>query len=155
MTSFDDKPMRSPMENPLFRMARCDRHAAFGMAVVPDVNWMLIVSLGFSGASGVRFRREVCPYRRSSKGIVDLSAATSTRPRELSTRIISLRDGTDADSMPRPDSRSGAICLSSVMFSRGGLKARFVSAPMMRRVAERCDNAEMTWAELNAGFRGT
>lgn len=38
--------MRSPMEEPLFRMERCVRQAAFGAEVVPEVNWMLTVSVG-------------------------------------------------------------------------------------------------------------
>jgi hypothetical protein len=41
------------------------------------------------------------------------------------------------------------------MFSRGGLYGRFVSVPIMRCEAVRCDNAEMTCVELKAGFKGT
>lgn len=129
------------------------RQAAFGRAVVPDVNWMLIMSSRWRGESGVTAWL-VCEYRRSLKGVVDLKSETSRRPAELSTRMTLCRDGTDADSID-PEVRSGEICLSSDMFSRGGLKGRLVSVPIMRCVAERCDRAEITWGELNAGFSGT
>jgi hypothetical protein len=68
--------------------------------------------------------------------------------------MIFCRDGTEVDSID-PEVRSGAICLRSDTFSRGGLKGKLVSVPIMRCVAERCDRAETTWGELNAGFRGT
>jgi len=44
--------MRAPIEWPLLRIEWCVRHAAFGDEVVPDVNWMLIVSSMCSGESG-------------------------------------------------------------------------------------------------------
>lgn len=42
----------SPMLLPLFRIARWERQAALGREVVPDVNWMLTMSLGFSELDG-------------------------------------------------------------------------------------------------------
>lgn len=47
------RPMRSPIELPLFRIALWLKHAAFGMAVVPEVNWIFIVSCTSSGEDGV------------------------------------------------------------------------------------------------------
>lgn len=44
--SAGERSMRSPMEKPLLRMERWVRQAAFGAEVVPEVNWMLIVSVG-------------------------------------------------------------------------------------------------------------
>ena len=41
------------------------------------------------------------------------------------------------------------------MFSRGGLKGRFVSVLIIKWVAERWERAAVTCGELNAGFRGT
>jgi hypothetical protein len=38
------RSMRSPMLLPLFKMFVCVRQAAFGTAVVPDVNCMLTMS---------------------------------------------------------------------------------------------------------------
>ena len=38
--------MRSPMDLPLLRMERCVKQAALGAEVVPEVNWMLAISLG-------------------------------------------------------------------------------------------------------------
>ena len=47
--------IRSPIWEPLLRMERCVRQAALGIAVVPDVNWMLTISLGerFWGGKGL------------------------------------------------------------------------------------------------------
>lgn len=36
----------SPIWEPLLRIDRWIRHAALGIAVVPDVNWMLTMSVG-------------------------------------------------------------------------------------------------------------
>lgn len=48
------RSMRVPMEWPLLRMERWVRAAALGAEVVPEVNWMLMVSLGlrFWGGRG-------------------------------------------------------------------------------------------------------
>ena len=46
MTSCSVKSMRSPIDLPLLRIDRCERQAALGKEVVPDVNWMLTVSSG-------------------------------------------------------------------------------------------------------------
>ena len=40
------RSMRSPILLPLLRIERWVRQAAFGTEVVPDVNWMLMMSLG-------------------------------------------------------------------------------------------------------------
>lgn len=103
---------------------------------------MLMMSSRWRGESGV-IDWGVCVYRRSLKEVVDLKSETSRRPAELSTRMTFWRDGTEADLID-PDVRSGEICLSSDIFSRGGLKGRLVSVPIMRCVAERCDRAEIT-----------
>jgi hypothetical protein len=62
------------------------RQAALGRAVVPDVNWMLIMSFRWRGESGV-IDWGVCEYRRSLKEVVDLKSEISRRPAELSTRM--------------------------------------------------------------------
>lgn len=36
--SFSVRSILSPMNFPLLSIERCDRHAAFGIEVVPDVN---------------------------------------------------------------------------------------------------------------------
>lgn len=61
--SAGERSMRSPMEEPLLRMERWVRQAALGREVVPEVNWMLIVSVGERcwGGSG----EEVAPSERT------------------------------------------------------------------------------------------
>lgn len=44
--SFAVNRIRSPIWEPLFKIEWWLRHAALGMAVVPDVNWMFTTSLG-------------------------------------------------------------------------------------------------------------
>lgn len=48
------RSMRFPMLKPLLRIERWVREAALGVEVVPEVNWMLMVSFGsrFWGGSG-------------------------------------------------------------------------------------------------------
>jgi hypothetical protein len=41
------------MRAPLLRMLVWDSMAAFGCEVVPEVNWMLMISSGESGESGI------------------------------------------------------------------------------------------------------
>lgn len=74
-------------------MLRCVRHAAFGVEVVPLVNWILITSFG-SKSSCSKPLEEV---QRSWNGIVLEKGLRSRRPNELSTRTTFSRDGTKAD----------------------------------------------------------
>lgn len=46
------RSIRSPMLLPLFRIERCERHAAFGVEVVPEVNWMFTISSGCRDCRG-------------------------------------------------------------------------------------------------------
>jgi hypothetical protein len=46
------RSMRSPIWEPLFRIERWVRHAALGIAVVPDVNWMFTISCGDRSRGG-------------------------------------------------------------------------------------------------------
>jgi hypothetical protein len=154
--SFGVSHILSPMKKPLLRIERWVRQAALGREVVPDVNWMLIVSWISKGSSGITslLLELVKLPSGSMKGVVALREEVSIRSWELSTRIMFLSEGADADSNFDAD-KSGAICFNSVMFSRGGLYERFVSVPIIRCAAERCESADMTCGELNAGFRGT
>ena len=52
MRSEGSRPMRAAMKRPLFRMEVCESMAALGSEVVPEVNWMLMVSSGRSSAEG-------------------------------------------------------------------------------------------------------
>jgi len=113
---------------------------------------MLIISCLSSGESGTTSWEVV--LKRDVNGIVAFKGDTSTLDEELSTKKIFFNDGTDADSSLE-DVRLGAICCSKETFSRGGLYARFVSAPIMRCAAARCERADMTCGELKAGFNGT
>lgn len=47
------RPIREPMKYPLLRIEWWVRQAAFGVDVVPDVNWMLIISSLCRGSSGM------------------------------------------------------------------------------------------------------
>ncbi len=53
--SLGERSIRAPIEWPLLRMERWVRAAALGAEVVPEVNWMLMVSLGsrFWGGRGL------------------------------------------------------------------------------------------------------
>ena len=148
------RAMREPMENPLLRIERWVRQAAFGALVVPDVNCIFTMSSRWSSASGTTLSfREVEP-KRSVKGVVERKGEVSIRPWELSTSIMLRREGTDADPNSEAD-RSGTMVLRSVIFSLGGLYGKFVSVPIIRWVASRWESAEMTCGALKAGFRGT
>jgi hypothetical protein len=67
------RPMRAPIECPLLRMEWCDRQAALGALVVPDVNWMLMMSSLWRGEEGMtgRVRELVKELRRVEKGVVE------------------------------------------------------------------------------------
>jgi len=123
------------------------------MEVVPDVNCMLIMSSTCRGESGMTACWLV-EFMRSLNGTVACRAETSIRFDELSTRNTFRRERTALD-CSKEASRSGVISLSRDMFSLGGLKGRFVSAPIIRCEASRWLSAEMTCGELKAGFSGT
>lgn len=50
--SYSVRSILSPILLPLFRIERWDRQAALGREVVPDVNWMLMMSWGCSELDG-------------------------------------------------------------------------------------------------------
>ena len=105
--------------------------AALGVEVVPDVNWMLIVSSGRREVSIVLVKEE----KSVPKGIVDVKGVLSIDS-ELSTRKTFLSSGTTTDSTLHPP-RSVTISFSSVIFSLGALYGKFVSVPIIRCAAAR------------------
>ena len=115
--------------------------AALGREVVPDVNCTLIVSSGRSGESDT-IGLQSSKANRLSNGIAARMLDVSIRDEEFSTKMIFRREGMDADSNFEA-SKSGEICLKRVTFSLGFLYGRFVSAPIIRCAASRCDNAAM------------
>ena len=123
--------MRLPIWWPLLRMLWWVREAALGREVVPDVNWMLTISSLERGVSGMTCLIDDCEHIRSWNGVVAVKEDVSILPAELSTRMMFLSDGTDVD-LSSDAERLGTIASRSVTFSLGGLKARFVSAPMTR-----------------------
>lgn len=148
------RDMREPMEKPLLRIEWWVRQAAFGRVVVPDVNWMLTMSSLWSSESGMMSWTPELSFMREVKGVAAENGEVSIRPAALSTKMIFRRDGTDSD-CTSGNVRSAAIALSRVTFSRGGLYATFVSAPIIKWAASRCESADMTCRELKAGFKGT
>jgi len=143
------------MKYPLLRMEWWVRHAAFGNEVVPDVNWMLMMSSlsrGESGTMALPFCK--VEWRRDSNGVVAEKVETSIRESELLTRKIFRNEGMLADSTFAA-SKSGTICFRRATFSLGFLNGKFVSVPIIKCAASRCESAAMTCGELKAGFRGT
>lgn len=86
----------SPMLLPLLRMERWVRQAALGREVVPEVNWMLMMSSGDKDGSALEVLELVCE-RTSLKLSRGFRFEASIRPSEFSTRMICCRDGTDSD----------------------------------------------------------
>lgn len=111
------------------------------------------LSSGESGTISCSFW-DIDSWNSEAKGVVAENGETSTLKEELSTRMMFFSEGTLALSTLFA-LRSGIICCKSETFSLGGLYARFVSAPMIRCAASRCDRAAITCGELNAGFSGT
>lgn len=62
----------SPMLLPLLRIERCVRQAAFGEDVVPEVNWILMMSSGWSVL--LRDNWDSPFLSRESKDIEDLTS---------------------------------------------------------------------------------
>lgn len=111
-------------------MDRCERHAAFGVDVVPEVNCILTTSLLDRGESGVGAAVDAsCDIE--VHGVAARIADGSTRPEELSTRIMLFREGI-ASELRVEDDKSGTIDCSIERFDLGDLKGRFVSVPMTR-----------------------
>jgi hypothetical protein len=131
------------------------KQAAFGKEVVPDVNWMLMISSGSKGESGtIAFPvpEEAC--RRDSNGVIAEKDETSILDFESSTRKIFRNEVTLADWIFFA-SKSGTICFKRVTFSLGFLNGKFVSVPMIKCAASRCESAAITCGELKAGLSGT
>jgi hypothetical protein len=130
--SAGSSPILEPMKKPLLRMEWWVRHAAFGSEVVPEVNWIFMI---FSFCE--------VEYRRDSNGVVAEKDETSIRESELLTRNILRKEGMLADSTCAV-SNSGTICLRRVTFSLGFLNGKFVSVPIIKWAASRCDSAAKT-----------
>ncbi len=128
------------MKNPLLRIFLCVKQAAFGIEVVPLVNWILIMSSTCKLMPLIS--AEDWFKKISLKGVVPRSLLKEVL--ELSTIMILRREGTEADCKRLESSMAGAICFSNVVFSRGCLNGRLVSAPIKRCEAERCESAEIT-----------
>jgi hypothetical protein len=148
------RSMRSPTWEPLLRMDRWVRHAALGMAVVPDVNWMLTMSFG------LRFRSVKGRPSADNSDTIDengvklLYEVTSTRPAELSRRMICFRVGTRLE-LSFELQRSPTRCWSSGILLRGSLRGRLDSVLIIRWLDSRCPNAAAICMALNEGFNGT
>lgn len=112
--------MRWAMKKPLLRIEWWVRQAAFGDDVVPDVNCMLTISSGCSGAEGLILSLLEVEWNREENGVVAVKNEVSIRPDELSTIKIFRNEGTDSDCRVE-DVRSLARAFNSVTFSRGGL----------------------------------
>ena len=116
---------------------------------------MLIISSGSRGESGTRaFSFSEVEYRRFSKGVIAEKDETLILESELSTKTIFRNEVILADSTFAA-SKSGTICFKRVTFSLGFLKGKFVSVPMIKCAASRCESAAITCGELKAGLRGT
>ena len=69
-----------------------------GIAVVPDVNWILTMSFGERFRDGRGFPSACRSDVIELYGVRHLKSEASTRPEELSTKIIFWREGIIADS---------------------------------------------------------
>jgi hypothetical protein len=95
---------------------------------VPDVNWMLTMSLLERFWGGSAFEDGL--LRRSTKGVVARKEEESIRPDELSTRTKCLRLGTVGDSRFALV-RLGINWSNSGTLERGGLNGKLVSVLIM------------------------
>ena len=133
-------------------MDLCDRQAALGIDVVPEVNWILTTSLGDRDDEGVGGLASVsCDIE--DHGVVARNGVGSIRPLEFSTRMMFLRDGM-ASEVRVELKRSGTMVSRRGTLDRGGLYGRFVSVPITKCVADRWLKAAMIWVAVNAGLRG-
>lgn len=72
-------------------MARWERLAALGMEVVPEVNWMFMMSRFERGDDGST--EDLSPSEvREWNGVSERYGETSIRPLELSRRMTCFRD---------------------------------------------------------------
>jgi hypothetical protein len=152
-TSCGVNNMRSPILFPLFKILLWLKHAALGILVVPEVNWMFATSSGCSPWSSNVLSRSpssmTCSYR-----LMLLHSDRSTLPAELSTNTTFCSEGISSDSSFEPV-KFGIRCVRRDIFDLGSLRGRFVSAPIRRWEAERWLSAERTCGALKAGFSGT
>lgn len=123
--------MRSPIWAPLLRIERCERQAAFGIEVVPEVNCILTISCGERS----RGEREASSALRSEVmelyGVRHWYSEASTRPEEFSTNMIFRRLGIRTD-CSLEDVRSWAICCRRGMLLRGSFRGRLDSALIIK-----------------------
>lgn len=152
--SWDVSRMRSPICLPLLRIERCERQAARGMAVVPDVNWMLTMSCGERLRGGKESPSALRSDVMEAYGVRLLYSEASTRPDELSMYMIFRKLGMSADSSLGMV-RSWTICWRRGMLLRGSFRGRLDSALMIRWLASRCFSAATTCIELKDKLMGT
>lgn len=86
--SFSESIILSPMKNPLFNILVCVRQAAFGMLVVPEVNWILMISFACNSSPAKPVLVPDDELRSSVKGVVAFRSDMSMRPDELSTSMM-------------------------------------------------------------------
>lgn len=134
--SRDVRCIRSPICLPLLRIERCVRQAARGMAVVPDVNWILTMSWGERLRGGKESPSALISEVIEVYGIRHLYGEASTRPEELSTYMIFRKLGIRADSSLGMV-RSWAICWRRGMLLRGSFRGRLDSALIIKWLASR------------------
>ena len=80
------RTIREPIWKPLLRMLRCESMAAFGVEVVPEVNWILTMSWGSSRESGFGDRAEVS-WDIADQGVRARREDVEIWPSELSTKM--------------------------------------------------------------------
>ena len=123
------------------------------MEVVPDVNWMLTMSLFDRAEDAVG--GDVSESRDiESNGVVARNEVASIRPEELSRRTICFNNGIASDSS-FDAVKSGTIVSKIDIVDRGALNGWFVSVPITRWVADKWFKAEIICVALKAGLSGT
>lgn len=134
-------------------MERWERQAALGAEVVPEVNWMLTISLFERTPEGVGAVVSVSRLILI-QCVVALNRDGSILPAELSTRMTCSSE--DARSDSSFELAESLMRVSNIgTFDRGVLKGRFVSVPMMRWDALKWFRALITCVAPNEGLSGT
>lgn len=130
------------------------RQAALGIAVVPDVNWILTMSFGERFRDGRGFPSACRSDTMELYGVRHLKSEVLTRPEELSTKIMFWREGIIDDSSFGLV-RSWIMCWRRGMLLRGSFRGRLDSALMIKWLAFRWLSAATTCIVLKERFIGT
>ena len=109
--------------------------------MVPDVNWMLTISLWERGDEGVGGDVDVSDDIEV-QGVRALNGEGSTRPAEFSTRMMFWREEMEEDSSLEDERLGTRDCNSSTLLF-GGLNGRFVSVPMIKCEADKWLKADV------------